>query len=865
MRALHRLVLRSMTKTDKYVRTLAEVDPDQRMLVGGKAANLSALKKAGFPVPAGICLTTEAFHQALAQAGARDDGQTALPIPEDVLGELRLKLPAIIDRPGSALAVRSSATLEDGSERSLAGVFRTSLGVRGEEALVKAIQACWRSFLRYDSERGQAARPGATHSMAVLIQPMIKADCAGVCFSVDPVRGQRDRLLISAAWGLGLGVVEGTIQSDSYRVDRARLRPVERHIVEQKEQIALQDQGGLKTTPVAIDRRRAACLPDAWLRRIAQYAIAAETLFGRAQDLEWAISENEFWLLQSRPITSLPESAGKTPAFPASWPEEQDRLRAWEPYPLAGHEKDALLPLERDCLAALESQREETCRFVGVDRNGRLAFFNGRPFFCSIPINMGQADLRARRQAMTDLRERLREQGLTAWDYWGPEIVKAVRRLGAVDLPAAGGAELADHLEEARAVRGRHFTLHPVMWFKPEAPYFEAFSALSGLTGPEAEAAAFHLVEGEENILTRLVDDLYSLAKIARSSPSISSLINEPAPDGGPDVFDILSGITGRERRPAESFLSQLKSFLATYGDRNGNGYGSVATVCTPTWREQPALVLRLVAAFLDPAVEPPQVTRRRAQREREAQMGTLYEANGEETTIKEFQRQLAYARKAYTVLEEHNHYIDQAGTGQLRQAILAAGAFLAREGVLASRDDVFWLHWEEAIEALRSEATPGLADRIAARKAQHATWQTFEPPPFLGLPQATLPKRPPLGDDVVGRPPAEDGPLKGLGASPGRVRGRARVVHDRLSMPDISPGEILVAPNAGPLWAPLLPVLGGLILDGGSLGQHAAVTAREYGVPAVLATGDATQRIPDGAWVLIDGRAGTVIVEQQA
>jgi phosphohistidine swiveling domain-containing protein len=846
---------------DEVVLALAETDPEQKRLVGGKVASLACLRQAGFPVPPGLCLTTAALDRALAQAGDRDDSQTAPPVPDGVLAELRIKLPGIMDRPDRSLAVRSSATLEDGLERSFAGVFETVLGVRGEDALVKAIQACWRSFLAYDRQGRSPDSAGNSHGMAVLIQPMIEADVAGVCFSVDPVQGQRERLLISAAWGLGLGVVEGTVGSDTYWVARARLRPLKRHIAEQKEQLSLQRNGGLKWIAVAEERRRAACLPDAWLGRVVQFAIAAESLFGRAQDMEWAISGNDFWLLQSRPITSLPKKARRAPRFPVSWPEDQDRLKAWEPYPLAGHERDALLPLERDCLAALESRREEACRFLGADRNGRLAFFNGRPYFCSTPINMGQADLLVRRRAMADLRERLQKQGLTAWDYWGPEIVKAVQRLRAFDLPAAGGPELAEHLEEARAVRGRHFTLHPAMWFKPEAPYFGAFSALSGLIGPEAEALAFQLVEGQDNILTRLVDELYSLAETARPSPSIRALIRDSATPGVTDVAGRLLEIKGEEQHLAEAFLSRLKSFLESYGERNGNGYGSVATVCTPTWRERPALVLQLVAAFLDPAVEAPATARERARREREAQIDAFCRANGDETAIEEFKRQLAYARETYTVLEEHNHYVDQCGVGQLRQAIVAAGEFLAREGMLASRDEVFWLQWDEVLSALRTRATDGLTGAIAARKAQHSTWQSLEPPPFLGLPQATLAKRPPLGDDVSSRL-SEDGPLKGLGASPGRARGRARVVHDRLSMPDISPGDILVAPNAGPLWAPLLPVLGGLVLDGGSLGQHAAVTAREYGVPAVVATRRATWEIPDGVWVEIDGKAGTVTVE---
>ena len=456
---------------------------------------------------------------------------------------------------------------------------------------------------------------------------------------------------------------------------------------------------------------------------------------------------------------------------------------------------------------------------------------------------------------MGDLRQRLRQQNLTAWDYWGPEIIKAVERLQMVDLASADGLTLAGHLEEALAVRSRHFFLHPIMWFKPETAYFEAFAALSGLAGLQAEAAAYRLLEGEENVLTKVIDDLFALAETARRSPAVSTLIADPAPD----VSGRLLQLTGKDRLLAETFLAQLKSFLASYGERNGNGYGSVATICTPTWAEDPGPVLRLVAAYVDPAVEAPRQTRARARQEREAQIEALCQASESEAAVVEFRRELAYARKAYTVLEEHNHYIDQAGPGHLRAAILAAGSYLATRGTLDSQGEVFWLRWDEVLTVLRSGESEPLAARIGSRKAQHASWQTLEPPPFLGLPQARLPERPAFQDEVVQQPPQKGDRLKGLGASPGRYQGRARVVHDRLSMPEISRGDILVAYNAGPLWTPLFPLLGGLILDGGSLGQHAAVTAREYGLPAVIDTRVATRQIPDGAWLTLDGAAGTV------
>jgi pyruvate,water dikinase len=209
--------------------------------------------------------------------------------------------------------------------------------------------------------------------------------------------------------------------------------------------------------------------------------------------------------------------------------------------------------------------------------------------------------------------------------------------------------------------------------------------------------------------------------------------------------------------------------------------------------------------------------------------------------------------------MEEHNHYIDQLMNGQLRRAILAAARWLVAHGALTTEDEVFWLHYDEILSALHVDAPRSFAHIISARQAEHAEWEKLEPPPLLGTPEARLPERPPLRDEVMQLTVQGDDRISGLGASPGRQRGQARVVPTSVLLPDLSPGDVLVAENVGPRWTPIIPILGGLVLDGGALGQHHAITAREYGVPAVVGTGNATRRIPDGVWVIVDGTAGTV------
>ena len=690
--------------------------------------------------------------------------------------------------------------------------------------------------------------------MALLIQPMIDAECAGVCFSLDPVRPDTGRAVINATWGLGPGVVDATAVADTVWVRRDNQTVDDRHIVEKPDQVVLRPQGGVALTRVSPERRRAACLPDEWATRIAQFALAAEALFGPPQDTEWAIADGRVWLLQSRPIASLPAEYTRRALFPVDELDETDRRRLWSLDRLSGQTRDLLTPLERDEIAANEEMREETCQFLGADRNQAMRVVNGRIYFARIPLNISDGDRRVRRQAFQDLGERLYVQGLTPWQHWGLEIIAATERLAAFNLAGASDAELATHLEDALAARRRHYMLHPICSKMDHRPHVRAFEAISGLSGTEAEAAAYQLLTSDESMLTRLLDDCYRLAQLARGDAVLYALVAErPA--------DLVSRLAGAPGPAADAFRAALDQFMARYGDRTGAGWGSEATVLTPTLREQPDEALHLVSLYLSPDAASPHETRQRAIAARNERVEALCEAAQPEAAD-EFRRRLAYACRLSSGLEDHNHYIDQLSVGQLRRAVLAAADRLTARGALPQRDDVFWLRFSEIVAALKSEATDGLSEVVRARRADHERWAEMEAPPLLGMPDASLPERPPLQDEVSQLEPGAAQLLRGQGASSGRYMGIARVALHPSQLPSLNVGDILVAENAGPLWTPYFPILGGLVLDSGSLGQHPAATAREYGIPAVVNTRHATQRIPDGATILIDGAAGTVEIQ---
>lgn len=840
-----------------FVISLDQIRPKDAKRVGGKAAALSRLIRAGFPVPPGICLTTSAFWFALDNKRQQIDSivsqydlhdrvkaQTASDQIIEILGHLEvpasiLTIAAEMIDEKASIAVRSSATAEDQVYASYAGQYTTILGVRGVEAIQTAIIDCWRSFYAPQALVARATHNslGKEEAMALIIQPMVDAACAGVCFSVDPVRRQRDMAVVNAAWGLGLGVVDGEIASDTTWIRRPGFEIDRSDIREKTSQVALDPEGGIQIADVLGERRKAACLPEAWARRIAQFAAAAEALFGKPQDVEWAIADQKVWILQSRPITALSPEMTQTPRFPV----KQKIQHFWSLMDEYGIDKGPLLPLEQDAILVAESIREEACRFMGADRNQETQYFNGRAYIRPLSMNFSAGDRRIRRQAINDLNDRLHEQGLTAWDYWGPEIVRTTERLRAFD-DSADGKALLNHLEDALAARRRHAMLHPICSFDPHPAYFQALEKITGKS--DNMTLAYRLLEGEENPLMQLVDKLYDLAQSA--APVIQALIR----DSPVDAFDQLKVMP-----EAEKFLGRLEDILLIYGERTGDGWGSEVTILNPTWREQPQAIFHLLVFYFDSQVESPAAIRARNQSERETLLETLYQECNDQAVIETFRRELNHARRVAAVLEIHNHYIDQMATGQLRQAVMMSARWLAQQDILKQVDDIFWLYFDEILAALRSPVS--YADEIANRKAQHEKWRNLQAPPFLGIPNITLPARPPWRDDTTPADNTRDGFIIGQGASPGKTQGRARLMTDHIDQ--LAPGDILVAKNVGPRWTPVFPLLGGLVLDDGAIGQHAAAIAREYKIPAVIGTRFATRRIPEGAQIIVDGTNGTI------
>lgn len=880
------------------------------MHIGVKAATLNQLALAGFPVPPGICIPVEMFKEAMAPFTARirtlcasrdlrDPGaaQSAAQAIALLLDDLRLPvdLPHALTRALPALgsdqvAVRSSATLEDLPDASFAGQYQSVIGVQGIHEIVDAILACWRSFFSANAlAAGAAYRVGAQgacsddadhHGMAILIQPLLTADCAGVCFSVDPVRLRADSLLVTASWGLGVGVVEGSVPVDTFRVRRADFAITEALIADKQTCIRYapnDNRSGmnLQSVAVAADQRQMACLPENWLQRVAQFALAAEQKLGQPQDVEWAIAGQHLWLLQSRPITTLTEEMRQTTHFPIEWANEEERNRIWWLNRVNNRPSATLLPAEIEFVQTCSTQGGQAAVQVGGGAKTRWRkVVNGRIYMAVAESPVQPGDRRIRRAALNDLFTRLEAQNVTLWEHWGPEIIRATERLDAFDSREADGNALADHLEDALAAAQRHWMIHTLM---PRdngcGRLLTTYQQISGKREAEAEADLPYLLQGVDTVQTRLIEMLYDLACLVLTHDTIVAEIQTHTPGCYARLCNM---------REAEEFIKQFEQLLLIYGGRVGlftRGEDGESTIALPLpWRAAPDHVLAMVSRYLPFAQgnergnqeNAPRTARQRAQHDQRVRVEAICAAASDPTLVAQFRQQLQFARRSASFLDDHNHYIDQLSEGQTMQAFLYAGRWLTGRGDLRHPYEVFWLCPTEILAALRTQANSNYRsdyrDMIAQRKVQFTQWERLRTPAYIGLPDPRLPEpcASATRSNGIGSHNQSSSPniLVGQAASSGKRAGRACVIADATSLPAVAAGDVLVAAHASPLWTPIFPTLAAIVLDGGGPGDHTAITAREFSIPAVVGTVHATRRIPQDAWVTVDSESGRVTWE---
>jgi phosphohistidine swiveling domain-containing protein len=871
-------------------------------VAGGKAANLGELVRAGFPVPAGFCVTTAAYDLVAANAGlqttlaalagTRSDDMARLA---ELATEARSSLSeasvpdAIIQAIARAygelgeggapvpVAVRSSATAEDLPQASFAGQQDTYLNVVGAESVLEAVLRCWASLWTDRAVSYRATNEIDPHGvrLAVVVQRMVDAAVAGVLFTANPVTGKRRQAVIDASPGLGEAVVSGAVNPDHFVANTATGEIIERRLGDKRVAIMAGSGGGTERVELAAGEDRAS-LSDGQVRALAKLGARVEEHYGMPQDTEWAIDDyGGTWLLQARPITTLFP-------LPANAPTDENDLRVYFSFSVAQGVYRPLTPMGIQAFRLITSALATLAGHPPYNLYRGATFFTesaGRIFVDITPV------LRSRRgrglfegamrhmeaRTVPIIRHLATDPRLAPVQTSTRPVLRAMLSVLVRGLIPLHVVEAIARPEKARARAARVVAKFRTAGDVPS--HFGAAECLSAAeqlllggppdvlpnvvpvfaTGLAANALAGKLLGGlatederrvamralPHNPTTEMDLALWAIAKEARAGPSIASLLGETPPERLAE--DYANGSL------PPKLQTSLAGFLGLYGHR---GVAEI-DLGLPRWSEDPTYVFGVLANYMlleDPQAAP-DIQFGRATREAEEMVEELSRRAARKGRLRGTVVGFLLGRaRGLSGLRETPKFCIVLLMARARELLWTVGEELAEAGRLQSAGDIFFLSVPEAWAALAGEdMRPVVRDRRAVYEQEISRRHV----PRLLLSDGTEPA-------AAAQAAAAEGVLRGTPASGGVVTHKARVILDPAGA-SLEPGEILVAPSTDPGWTPLFLTAGGLVMEMGGPMSHGAIVAREYGIPAVVGVPDATERIETGQRITVDGSAGEV------
>lgn len=877
---------------------------------GGKGANLARLAVAGFPVPQGFIISTEAYHdfvkanrlegclQAAVKRSASGQSQelelaSAEARQAFAAGEMPAQIEAAIRQvyqemfatrpPGQAgagvlpAAVRSSATAEDLPELSFAGQQDTFLNILGERQLLQAVVRCWSSLWTARAMgyrlRNQLEQTGI--ALAVVVQAMVPSQVSGVLFTANPLTGRLDEMVIDAVFGLGETLVSGAVEPDHYLVDSRSGQVKEIMLGAKKTAAYSQAGGGVKYVPEAGGERQT--LDEQQIRALAKLGQQVQEEFDSPQDIEWALAGGELHLLQSRPITAL---------FPV--PEVSfDPLIVWFSFGAVQGLLGPLTPLGQDTIRHVaigagslfgepqDSKETDVLTSAGermwirisdVLRNplGRRVFGE---LLNSIEPSVGQI----LKQLAGEERLQTQKGGLK---------LKTLRLLAHFFLPVAGRLiRNALHPEKGRAEFDAAIDTYLAEAVIPPAE--DRFGRLENIATFTRERVAFALPfllpkfiavfgpsMGALNLLNKLTGSQRQLAlEVTRGLRSnvttemdlalwrAAKTIRQDAA-AAEALASQQAGVLARSYLEGDlpaAAQSAVASFMASYGMR---GVAEI-DIGQTRWREDPTPVMHTLQSYLKiDAGAAPDVTFERGERAAYAAIEALAEQARRQPFgwLKE-KNVRAAARRIRTLMgvRESPKFFAIRVMGVTRQALLQVGGEFAAAGTLERGDDLVFLTLSE-LGALAGGQEQDWKSLVADRReAFQRELRRRQVPRVLASDGRAF-------YEGLGALSDSSDELSGSPVSPGVVEGNVHVVLDPRGV-QLTPGEILVCPGTDPAWTPLFLAAGGLVTEVGGMMTHGSVVAREYGIPAVVGVHQATERLKNGQRIQVNGTTGKIVV----
>lgn len=870
---------------NSYVLDFNDVDKTDIKIVGGKGANLGELSKIeSVRVPTGFFVTTEAYKKAtdnneelnlllnrlsLLKADDRENIREIsskirkliedIPIPKDVAKAVTYRLKQIGEQ--EFYAVRSSATAEDLPTASFAGQQDTYLNITGKEAVLKHISKCWASLF---TDRAVVYRLQNSFShnkvfLSVIIQKMIFPEASGILFTADPITMNRNVISIDAGFGLGEALVSGIVSADNYKVRSGRI--IDKKISAKELAIYALKEGGTEKREISAGQRSRQTLTDEQILELEKIGRQIETHFKSPQDIEWGLYENHFYIVQSRPITTL---------YPV--PEVHDgRIHV---YISLSHQQMMTDPIKPLGVSFFQSQFEEVPL---TQIGGRLYFdlshdLSSRIKQKAIIIGLDKIDplvsnavkgLVKRKDFVKSLSREgkmfsvlnkgylslgLFTQIIKIYHKNDPSVLKTLMSRNEVGIRELSqkmenlsGEELIAFIKEEKQIKKAIYDPQSMgavyagvlsqIWINR---YMEKWLG-------EKNAADVLSKSASNNITSEMGWELLDVADVVRQYPAVIEYFKH-AEDK--TFFDDLKSLEG-----GNAAAESIKIFLKKYGMRCP---GEI-DITKPRFYEQPTTLIPTILNNIK-NFEPGAHNARKEQgllevKQKEQDLLTRLEKRpGGKRKVKKTKKKISTFRN-FTGYREYPKYIMVGYYWVIKQALLKEADRLVQKNVIREREDIYYLSLEELHEVIRTNSLK--SGIIEKRKEEYEIYEKLTPPRAITS----------EGEIVSGEYDRDNIPkdaLAGIPASSGIYEGRARVIL-KMEDADLEEGDILVTPFTDPSWTPVFVSIKALVTEVGGMMTHGSVVAREYGLPAVVSVENATKLIQDGQKIRVNGSEGYI------
>ncbi|MBM7587179.1 pyruvate,water dikinase [Bacillus pakistanensis] len=865
-----------------YVLEFREIDKTRQMVVGGKGVNLGELSKIhGIQLPGGFCVTTEAYQKALEQNEAFHallDQLTLLKVEDrDQIGEISREIRKIIlevDIPSDvvkavahylfqfgnehAYAVRSSATAEDLPYASFAGQQDTYLNIKGIEAILQHISKCWASLFT-DRAVIYRIQNGFDHRkvfLSVVIQRMIFPQASGILFTADPVTSNRKVLSIDASFGLGEALVSGLVSADNYKVREGRI--VEKTISTKKLAIYVRNEGGTKEMEIEPGQQSLSTLSDEQVLELERIGRKLEAYFGYPQDIEWCLVDDTFYIVQSRPITTLypiPEANDQENHIYVSVGHQQMMTDPMKPLGLSFFLLTTPAPMRkaggRLFVDVTQNLASPVSRKTVIDTLGksdplikdalmtiveREDFIKSSPNAEKVPSpgksNKGKSSSDSQAQIENDptIVSDLIKRSQTSIE----ELKQSIQTKSGTDLFDF----ILDDIQELKKILFDPQSSSVIMAAMDASSWInEKMNMWLG----EKNAADTLSQSVPNNITSEMGLALMDVADVIHPYPEVIDYLQHVKDDHFLDELVKFDG--GQETQDA------IIAFLNKYGMRCAGEIDMTKT----RWSEKPTT---LVPMILNNIKEfKPNSGNRKFEQGRQEALKKEQELLGRLKQLPDGKQKAQETKRMISLIRNFSGFREYPKYGMInryfvyKQALLKEAEQLVQASVIHEKEEIYYLTFEELHEVVRTNKLD--YQIISKRKDEYKLYEKLTPPRVITSD----------GEIITGEYKRENLPAEaivGLPVSSGVIEGRARVILN-MEEADLEDGDILVTSFTDPGWTPLFVSVKGLVTEVGGLMTHGAVIAREYGLPAVVGVENATKMIKDGQRIRVNGTEGYI------